>query len=92
MGFSILPPAEDEIDAGAEREESSPGSDVSMSDSDVGSDSERPTKRPRRSKGGSAQQIVVPGEMITSETQWMRLANTPIVSTDDPRVFANHSI
>ena len=77
MGFSILPPADEDIETAAGQKDSSLGSDVSISDSDVGSDSERPKKRSRLSGTKSAQQIVVPGEMITSEAQWMRLEDAP---------------
>lgn len=67
MGFSILQPLPDE-DAVPYRPPSP--SDESMSDiSDV---DDRPAKRPKLINSSSRRNIVVPGESITEETQWMR--------------------
>lgn len=68
MGLSILPPLPDEVDFvpvlnnGYDSE-----SDASMNDDD--DEDNRPSKRLKLSGPNS---VVVPGEIITDETQWMR--------------------
>lgn len=65
MGLAVLPPdpEEDVLDRLSDDDADSP------SDSDNGDD--RPSKR-RRLSATSSRQIVLPGEVITDETQWMR--------------------
>lgn len=81
MGLTILPPILDNEDlipaqrferASSEDEEGGMSID---SDSDYDSMNQRPAKRQRTAKGKisiSRRSIVVPGEPITDETQWMR--------------------
>jgi len=71
MGLVILPPNLDDerIELEPNDNDGDYDSDASMSDDmDVGG---RPAKRVRLS-AASSRYIVVPGEMITDETQWMR--------------------
>lgn len=70
MGFAILPPSaeeEQETIHGVSDDSSDNGSRMAEDEISV-----RPTKRIRISEGHSTNQIVLPGELITSETQWMR--------------------
>jgi hypothetical protein len=69
MGITILPPVVEDIRR--------PASNELDADGDVDMDL-LPTKRPRLAKGSSARGsrsatgIVVPGELVTSDPQWMR--------------------
>lgn len=81
MPLTILPPIpdnEDYIPAQRLERSSSEDEDGGMSldsDSDYDSMNQRPAKRQRTGKGKisiSKRSIVVPGEPITDETQWMR--------------------
>lgn len=69
MGLAVLPPEAEETDPqvtshyGADQDTDS---DTSMYDEDG-----RPSKRPRLSSGAIGH-IVLPGELVTDETQWMR--------------------
>lgn len=64
MGITILPPVVEDIRR--------PSSDELDSDGDVDMD-HLPTKRPRLARGSrSATGLVVPGESVTSDPQWMR--------------------
>lgn len=79
MGLIILPPIPDNDDlVSAQHLEraSSDDDDGGMSlDSDSDALDQRPPKRQRTGKGNisiSKRSIVVPGEPITDETQWMR--------------------
>jgi hypothetical protein len=71
MGITILPPVVEDIRR--------PSSDDLDSDGDVDMDMDQlPTKRPRLAKASSARGsrsatgLVVPGESVTSDPQWMR--------------------
>jgi hypothetical protein len=67
MALSILPPvAEGPEHAISSRYDAEFDSDESMED-----DNDRPSKRVRLSRS-STNQIAVPGEKITDDTQWMR--------------------
>lgn len=69
MGLAVLPPEAEEADAQVTSHygvEGDSDSDTSMYDNDG-----RPSKRARLSSG-TIGQIVLPGELVTDETQWMR--------------------
>lgn len=79
MAFSILPPVADDIEAASQHADSlDEDSDVSMGDEE-----DRPAKR---FKISASRSIVVPGEIITDETQWMRYVDTTCLGT----VFNKH--
>ena len=70
MGLAVLPPDPEEDVVVVQ----SPSDDVdSPSDSDVSmyGDDGRPLKHARLSPSGS-RKMVLPGEIITEETEWMR--------------------
>ena len=69
MGLAVLPPEAEEPDPHVTSHygvDQHTDSDMSMSDNDG-----RPSKRPRLRSDGIGQ-IVLPGELVTDETQWMR--------------------
>jgi hypothetical protein len=69
MGLAVLPPEAEEAETQVASHygvEGDSDSDTSMYDDDG-----RPSKRPRLSSG-TIGQIVLPGELVTDETQWMR--------------------
>lgn len=69
MGLAVLPPdSEDEVTVRKHTHDVD-----SVSDNDVSMDDEpgRPSKRARLSSSTS-RSIVLPGEVITDETEWMR--------------------
>lgn len=76
MGITILPPSDSDDDIGTGSPASpSPSpidssSDTSMADAP--SSSSRPSKRPKLSSSQRRNRILVPGETITTEPQWMR--------------------
>ncbi|ERF73295.1 hypothetical protein EPUS_03128 [Endocarpon pusillum Z07020] len=76
MGITILPPSDSDDDFGSGSPASpSPSPNDSSSDTsmpDAPSTSSRPSKRPKLSSSQHRNRILVPGETITSEPQWMR--------------------
>lgn len=80
MGITILPPVVEDIRRPSDEDG---GVDMDMDvDVDVDVDMDQlPTKRPRLAKGPSARGsrsatgLVVPGESVTSDPQWMRLVS-----------------
>ncbi|KAI1625553.1 RNA-binding protein Rrp4 and like protein [Exophiala viscosa] len=66
MGLAVLPPdPEEDVPQGSTYDDSPSDSDTSMHEDG------RPSKRMRFSPS-SSRQIVLPGETVTDETQWMR--------------------
>jgi len=75
MGITILPPVVEDISGAFHGEDM----EASMEDSEGDIEMENPLKRPRlaegkkfRMRGSSGSGIVVPGELVTDDPQWMR--------------------
>ena len=88
MGLTILPPSPDPPSPTTHTHLQSPSSeDESMSSDNPDIDS-RPTKRQRLTNTKSSQ-IAIPGEIITSETQWMRGHGTFIPEESESVIYAS---